>query len=156
VARGAAEILLDFARERDGRISTFPSTSPENTYVVGRGAAALTRSSALDLALLREVFTLVPEVAAAVGAAADDGARRCADALGRIDPPSQDADGAILEWGSDVEAVDPSHRHLSHLFPWFPGDSGPAAEAEAVRRTLDRRGDDSTGWALAWKLGLAT
>ncbi|HRA04922.1 MAG TPA: hypothetical protein PK963_06030, partial [Arachnia sp.] len=37
---------------------------------------------------------------------------------------------------------------------WFPGDLDPAGHAAAVAATLDARGDDSTGWSLAWKIAL--
>ncbi|GAB3810566.1 glycoside hydrolase N-terminal domain-containing protein [Tessaracoccus terricola] len=155
VARGAAEFLLDFATRPDGTVATFPSTSPENHYRVGDAAAALTRSSALDMALLREVLELVAELATAVGEPADPVAARCRELLPRVPAPARTREGTVLEWGSDVAAVDPQHRHVSHLFGWFPGSSGDDGDHDAVRRTLDERGDDSTGWSLAWKLGLA-
>lgn len=155
VARGAAEFLLDFAVGPDGEPATFPSTSPENSYRTGAGTSALTRSAALDLALLREVFVMVVELAAAVGQPGDDVALACAEVLPRVPGPRRTGDGAVLEWGEDVPAVDPQHRHLSHLYPWFPGDTAADEPTDAVRRTLDRRGDDSTGWSLAWKLALA-
>ena len=49
---------------------------------------------------------------------------------------------------------DPQHRHLSHLVGLYPGDGLPEHQHDAVRATLDRRGDDSTGWSLVWKLCL--
>ncbi len=50
------------------------------------------------------------------------------------------------------------HRHLSHLYGLYPGnqitpEKRPAL-LEACRRSLEVRGDDGTGWSLAWKVNL--
>ncbi len=74
-------------------------------------------------------------------------------ALPRIPGPMIAPDGTIAEWGDPaLTPVDPQHRHVSHLWGLFPGDgwSDPALLA-AARRTLDVRGDDSTGWSIVWK-----
>jgi alpha-L-fucosidase 2 len=42
---------------------------------------------------------------------------------------------------------------VSHLFLAYPGDTPLTPELEsAVSASLDGRGDDSTGWSLAWKV----
>ena len=48
------------------------------------------------------------------------------------------------------------HRHVSHLYGLHPGnlispESTPEL-AEACRMTLNRRGDEGTGWSRAWKI----
>lgn len=61
----------------------------------------------------------------------------------------------VPEWAADHAQADPHHRHLSHLFFLYPGGSPlDTALAEAASRSLDGRGDESTGWSLAWKLCL--
>lgn len=151
IARGAAEFLCDFLDDGE----TFPSTSPENKYRHGRARAALTRSSAMDRALVIEVFETVAALARAVGEPDDQVAVRCRALKDDIAPPQMAADGTVLEWDRDLEQAEPLHRHISHLYAWYPGDSGADAQHAAVRATLDARGDDSTGWSLAWKLALA-
>jgi alpha-L-fucosidase 2 len=51
---------------------------------------------------------------------------------------------------------EPSHRHISHLYGLHPGFSitpdGTPELAAAVRRSLELRGDEGTGWSLAWKI----
>lgn len=51
-----------------------------------------------------------------------------------------------------------SHRHLSHLMALYPCDELPAAGDSvlmaAARNSLNRRGYEGTGWALAWKIAL--
>ncbi len=52
----------------------------------------------------------------------------------------------------------PTHRHISHLWGLYPGSeitlSGTPELAAAARKSLDARGDPSTGWSLAYKLNL--
>jgi len=69
--------------------------------------------------------------------------------------PEVTAAGIVREWAADRLEVDPQHRHLSSLYGLYPGAGSWGREArEAATRTLDRRGDDSTGWSLIWKLAL--
>jgi alpha-L-fucosidase 2 len=66
--------------------------------------------------------------------------------------------GQLLEWQEewDLEAPEPHHRHVSHLFGLHPSHQiSPARTPElarAARRTLELRGDEATGWSLAWKV----
>ena len=57
-----------------------------------------------------------------------------------------------------MEENEPTHRHSSHLYPLYPGRQISVEKtpelAEACRRTLELRGDESTGWALAWRVAL--
>jgi alpha-L-fucosidase 2 len=49
-----------------------------------------------------------------------------------------------------------THRHVSHRFALYPGRQiSPTRTPElaaAARKTLQARGDVSTGWSMAWKL----
>jgi len=146
---GCARFLLDWLVEADGGLHTSPSTSPENRFLLGDRPASLTRSSALDRALIRDVLAIAVEIGGDDALAAEASA-----ALSRIDGPRVDAAGRIAEWGEERTDEDPHHRHLSHVYPWFPGATGERAAAPAVARSLDDRGDDSTGWSLAWKIAL--
>lgn len=151
VLAGCAQFLLDILVEADGGLHTVPSTSPENRYLTANGPVSVTRSSALDRALIREVLGIAADVLPG-----SDGplASRARAAAARIEGPRRTADGRVAEWDGDPVDEDPRHRHLSHLYPWFPGDSGDDAMTDAAMRTLDTRGDDSTGWSLAWKIAL--
>ncbi|HJA03302.1 MAG TPA: glycoside hydrolase family 95 protein [Candidatus Microbacterium stercoravium] len=150
LVRGAAEFLLDWLVERPtGRLGTLPSTSPENTYIDGTGTVtSLGETSTMDLALVRDTLT--------EAASGDDAlARRARAALERL-PSLSDraASRGVLEWAREEIEVDPHHRHVSHLYPLFPGASADAAFERAATASLDRRGADSTGWSLAWKMAL--
>jgi alpha-L-fucosidase 2 len=135
--------------------ATVPSTSPENKYRDSDGEpTALTYASALDLALLRELFRTTLDAAVRLGI--DDeltGAVR--ERLLQLPGPGITPRGLLREWGDDAVAVDPRHRHLSPLYFVYPGEEPLTAPLrDAAVTTLRERGDDSTGWSLAWKLAL--
>ncbi|MCV2394475.1 glycoside hydrolase family 95 protein [Actinotalea sp. M2MS4P-6] len=146
---GAAEFVLAWLVPLpDGTLGTVPSTSPENTYRAPDGSEqSLTVSSALDLALTRDVLGWVVELGAD-----DPITERARAALTRLPAPGPTSDGRIREWLEDVTEADPHHRHVSHLYPLYPGDT--EVDEDAATRTLEARGDDSTGWSLAWKIAL--
>jgi alpha-L-fucosidase 2 len=67
--------------------------------------------------------------------------------------------GQLQEWLDDwdLEAPEPDHRHVSHLYGLFPSEQiTPETPVlySAARRSLELRGDAGTGWSLAWKINL--
>nr|WP_193119135.1 hypothetical protein [Brachybacterium tyrofermentans] len=110
----------------------------------------------MDRWLLREVLESLVAKAQLLGRADDDVAARAAAALERIPEPRIGTDGRILEWHLDgVGEVEPTHRHVSHLGFEYPGAQHLAPElSEAVVRSMEARGDEATGWSLAWKTSL--
>ena len=67
------------------------------------------------------------------------------------------SDGRLLEWRPGVMETEPGHRHISHLYGLFPGNTiDPVDSPElalAARKTLDFRlanGGGHTGWSRAW------
>ena len=63
--------------------------------------------------------------------------------------------GAILEWNEPLQETEIHHRHVSHLYALHPaGLIKPQDQTlfEACKKTLEIRGDDGTGWSLAWKI----
>ncbi|NDL60523.1 glycosyl hydrolase family 95 catalytic domain-containing protein [Phytoactinopolyspora mesophila] len=155
LVQGAAAFVLDLLEEdADGFLVSFPSTSPENRYATADGPAALTVGSGMDRALATELFAVLAEVAAHLGRSGDPVVVEAAAARQRIRPPGIEADGTIREWHPGARSVEPDHRHLSHLVFAYPGYALDDGLAAALTQTLDARGDDSTGWSLAWKLAL--
>lgn len=64
--------------------------------------------------------------------------------------------GQLMEWSVDRDDSTDTHRHISHLFALHPGrqisvTSTPGLAA-AAKKTLISRGDQSTGWAMAWRI----
>ena len=153
--RGAAEFYLAWLLEQpDGTLGTAPSTSPENLFTAGNGmAAASATSSALDLILIADLFDMLTSLAERLGFVGDPVVARAAAARGRIPAPVVSSRGIVQEWRDDFELPDPHHRHLSPLYFLHPGAGPVDAElAAAASATLDSRGDESTGWSLAWKM----
>lgn len=150
LVRGAAEFALSWLVDLPGDVlGTAPSTSPENTYVGPHGrATALGTTSTMDLALTRDVLAHVAQAQDELGARA----RAALDRLPRLGDRA--ATDGVLEWDRPVTEIDERHRHLSHLYPLFPGDAADDAFERAAAISLERRGADSTGWSLAWKTAL--
>jgi alpha-L-fucosidase 2 len=64
--------------------------------------------------------------------------------------------GQLQEWIDDIDDPDNHHRHVSHLWGVYPGkeitwDENPEL-MEAAIKSLQMRGDEGTGWSLAWKI----
>ena len=78
----------------------------------------------------------------------------------RLAPLQIGSAGQLQEWLEDwdMQAPEIHHRHVSHLFGLFPGhdiDVRRTPElAAAVKRSLEIRGDQATGWATAWRINL--
>ena len=78
----------------------------------------------------------------------------------RLAPLQIGSAGQLQEWLDDwdMQAPEIHHRHVSHLFGLFPGhdiDVRRTPElAAAVKRSLEIRGDQATGWATAWRINL--
>lgn len=157
VLRGAGTFLLDFlVEDKDGHLITSPATSPENRYQLGDGdTCAICQGSTMDLAIARDIFDICCQAGELLG----EDAPLCADmrrARARLRPYQVGSQGQLLEWDREYDECDVHHRHLSHLYGFYPGESiTPTREpalTEAVRRSLERRGDEATGWSLGWKI----
>lgn len=154
--RGAAEFALDWlVEDRAGYLVTAPSTSPELSFHSPEGGrGTVTFGSTMDLQIFRDLFDHCLE-AAGLLATEDELTQRIRSARNRLLPMRIGARGNIQEWASDFIETDVHHRHVSHLFGLHPGAQITPDTPElfaAARRTLELRGDDGTGWSLAWKI----
>jgi alpha-L-fucosidase 2 len=157
--RGASEFALDWlVPDGRGGLATAPSISPENEFRTSDGTTAqVSASTTSDIALLRELFGGAIEASTILDV---DASLRgeMESALARLPPYRVGARGQLQEWSEDFAEPEPHHRHLSHLIGLFPGSSITPAQAPALaaaaRRSLELRGDDSTGWSMAWKVNL--
>jgi alpha-L-fucosidase 2 len=156
--KGAAQFFLDTLVEEPAHhwLVTSPSLSPENPHPFG---TSLTMGPAMDQAILRELFGNAGEAARTLGIDADLQATWSATRA-RLAPLQIGGAGQLQEWLDDwdMEAPEIHHRHVSHLFALFPGhdiDVRRTPElAAAVKRSLEIRGDQATGWATAWRINL--
>ena len=139
-----------------GKLLSGPSTSPENQFFAADGSkGSLTMGPTHDHQLLIEFFSGLLE-AAAMLEDNDPLLAKVKYALDNITPTQIGSDGRIMEWREEFKEVEPTHRHVSHLFGLHPGtqiDPGTTPElAAAARKTLEARTDVGTGWSLAWKV----
>ncbi len=158
VMKGAAQFFEDNLVEdpRTGWLVTAPTTSPENSYRMADGTiASVSPGSTMDDQIIREIFTNT--VAAARILSVDkEWAEGLEATLPKLKPTSIGKHGQVMEWPFDYDEAEPHHRHVSQLYGLYPGNEltyGKVPELmEAARVTLERRGDASTGWSMAWKI----
>jgi alpha-L-fucosidase 2 len=155
VMRGAALFFLDTLVPYPGTdyLVTNPSLSPENDHHSGQTLCA---GPTMDMQILRDLFDRCEKAGALLN---QDAAlrREFASARARLVPNRIGKAGQLMEWVEDwdMSAPDLHHRHISHLFGLHPShqinrDDTPALAAAALR-SLETRGDASTGWGLAWR-----
>lgn len=158
VMKEAALFFVDMLVEdpRNGYLVTAPTTSPENAYRLPDGKAVhICAGSTMDNQIVRELFTHTLEAATILGV---DSAFAAVleDKRARLMPTTIGEDGRILEWLEPYEEAEPTHRHVSHLYGLYPGNEISVeltpSLAEAARKSLEARGDKSTGWSMAWKI----
>ena len=153
----AALFYLDWlVEDAEGNLLTPAGTSPENEFLYdGDKVASTSMGPTMDQAIVRELFgrTALAADRLDLDAALADTLRA---ALERLAPYRVGRHGQLQEWQEDFDERDPQHRHLSHLYGFHPGHQIAARTSpelfRAVRRTLERRGDEATGWSMGWKI----
>jgi alpha-L-fucosidase 2 len=154
VLKGAAQFFLTTlgTEPRLGYLVTNPSNSPELAHHAGASVCA---GPTMDNQILRDLFEGCARASEALGADADFRAQVRA-ACDRLAPMRIGSRGNIQEWLYDWVEPERTHRHISHLYGLHPSNQitrrGTPTLFEAARRTLELRGDDGTGWSLAWKI----
>ena len=157
ILRGAAEFCLDWLIEKDGYLMTSPSTSPENEYLTpDRYRGYTVYGGSADIAMIRECLT--DALAAAQLLKTDK--KLCDEitrTLPRLLPYKIGAKGNLQEWYHDWNDADPQHRHQSHLFGLYPGHQITSSSTDlckACAKTLEIKGDNTTGWSTGWRVNL--
>ncbi len=158
IMRGSAEFFSDMLIEEPTNhwLVTAPANSPENAFIMPDGKAAhICIGPTLDNQLLRFLFGACMESSKILSVdknlAADFQSKR-----DRLPPTRIGSDGRIMEWLQEYPEQDPHHRHVSHLWGLYPGNEiSPTATpdlAAAAVKSLNVRGDISTGWATAFRM----
>jgi alpha-L-fucosidase 2 len=156
--KGAAQFFLDTLVEEPSHhwLVTSPSLSPENPHPFGTSLAA---GPAMDQQILRELFGNAIKAAGVLGVD-EDLRQKWRTTRARLAPAQIGSAGQLQEWLDDwdMQAPEVHHRHVSHLFGLFPGHDFDVRRtpdlAAAVKRSLEIRGDQATGWATAWRINL--
>ena len=131
---------------------TNPSNSPELAH---HPNASVCAGPTMDNQILRDLFDAVARASETLGVDATFRAQ-VRTAKDRLPPMRVGSRGNMQEWLADWVETERTHRHVSHLYGLHPSNQitkrGTPPLYEAARRTLELRGDDGTGWSLAWKI----
>jgi len=160
ILRGASEFMRAMLVEHPTthELVVSPSNSPENSYAYmdkngKRQTTAVCIGATFDQQITRELFKNTAAAARILGIDSDF-ARELDAARAKLAPTRVNAEGRIMEWQEDFEETDVHHRHSSHLWGLCPGtEINPSTPQlyQGARLALERRGDASTGWSMAWK-----
>ena len=140
--------------ERDGTLVANPSHSPEH------GEFSLGCST--SQAMIAEMFDMMIKASKVLGKDKEPEIAAIETAMNKLSGPKIGLGGQLMEWKDEVTkdvTGDGGHRHTNHLFWLHPGSQiviGRSEEddkyANAMKVTLNTRGDEGTGWSKAWKL----
>lgn len=162
VMRGAAEFCLAWLIEDEQRrLTTCPSVSTENDFLASDGKPAqVSAGCTLDLALTAQLFTHCMQAAKLLNRDTEFSAK-LHEASMRLVPYQIGRYGQLQEWSVDFAEAIPGQRHMSHLYPLYPGSAitphKTPALAKAAGISLERRlanGGAYTGWSRAWAICL--
>jgi len=152
----AAEFCLDWLVEKNGVFVTAPSTSPENVYLHPNGfKGTVTIASAMDMEIIWDLFTNLIEASDILGIDKEF-AELLKQKRAKLNPLKIGKKGNLVEWFDDWEDEEPHHRHVSNALSLHQcRPISPLLDtkySDAVIKTLQIRGDDGTGWSIAWKI----
>ena len=158
----AAKFYLDYIRyDENGKIVYYPCVSPENTprnleipgkhYV--RHPNPVTKNAVIEIAIIKELFQNL------IGLINETGKHveylpRLQTALADLPDYQINRDGALKEWITESLEDNYAHRHMSHIYPLFPGEEISKEDQPDIFKALERAVDlrelgSQSGWSLA-------
>ncbi|WP_235861350.1 glycoside hydrolase family 95 protein [Pontibacter flavimaris] len=148
VMKEAALFWIDYLTpDSSGYLVSSPSYSPEHGGISG--------GASMDHQIAWDVLNNCIQAAKVLGTDAEF-AQQAQQVRDKILPPQIGSWGQLQEWKEDVDDPENKHRHVSHLFALHPGRQISPLEtpelAKAAQVSLEARGDEGTGWSLAWKI----
>jgi alpha-L-fucosidase 2 len=138
---------------RDGLLVASPSWSPEHGPVsIGTSA---------DQTIIWELFNNTIKAAKVLEDTSSE-INEIVEAQKNLALPKIGVNGQYMEWRDEITldvTGDNEHRHVNHLYALHPGSLVVANRSEednkaleAMKVTLNTRGDGGTGWSIAWKI----
>ena len=132
---------------KTGWLISTPSNSPEN--------GGLVAGPTMDHQIIRSLFKSCVEASEMLDTDSEF-SHLLKEMIPKIAPNQIGRLGQLQEWMEDVDDPENKHRHVSHLWGMHPGNDINWKESpemmEAARKSLLLRGDEGTGWSLAWKI----
>lgn len=153
ILTGAIDFLKDWMIvDKDGYLTTCPSTSPENKFIFDGKRCSVCSGSAMDLSIIRDLLKNTIKACKVLGKDSSD----YKEMLARIRPLKIGSDGRLLEWNEEFEENEICHRHVSHLYCIYPSNLVTEKDTDyynACKKSLEVRlenGGGQTGWSNAW------
>ena len=158
--RGAVLFYKDWlVSNKDGYLVTPVGHSPEHNFRYGDGQmSTMSPGPTMDMAIIRESFDRFVEASEIWGAEDRKLYDEIKSKLKKLLPYQIGKYGQLQEWQFDFEDGEKEHRHISHLYGIYPSNQiNPHTNPDlnsAVAKTMERRGDKGTGWAMGWKINI--
>lgn len=149
IMKGAAEFFTQFLIKdpKTGFLISTPSNSPEN--------GGLVAGPTMDHQIIRALFRSCIDASEILGTD-QEFALKLKEMLPKIAPNQIGKHVQLQEWMEDRDDPTNKHRHVSHLWAVYPGNEINWQQTpelmKAALQSLIYRGDDGTGWSLAWKI----
>jgi hypothetical protein len=162
VLRGCVEFLLDFLIEDEtgNFLITSPSVSPENSFYDKAQKGVLCEGSTIDIQIVDAILHAFELCTSELGIE-DSLTSSVGNVRARLPPMKISDSGYLQEWATDYDEFEPGHRHTSHLWALYPGNTITPMKtpdlAKACGVVLRRRaehGGGHTGWSRAWLMNL--
>lgn len=131
-----------------------PATSPENEFISQGEKASVAYYSENVNAIIRNLLRDYLECCKILEIQ-DDKKEKIKEVYENMVPVKVGSRGQILEWNEELPEAEEHHRHLSQLYELHPGrgiGKNTPELVEAAKQSLLIRGDEGTGWSLAWKI----
>ncbi len=159
ILEGASKFFLSsmIKEPKNGWLVTAPSSSPENGFYLPnrKEAVYVCLGPTMDVQIINELFNNLLASAKILGID-NEITKQVKETLPKLPPMQISPNGYLQEWLKDYKETDIHHRHVSHLYGLHPSNQiSPYRTpklADAARATLNRRGDEGTGWSRAWKV----
>jgi alpha-L-fucosidase 2 len=144
---------------KGGYLVTPIGHSPEHNFRYGDGKmSTMSPGPTMDMAIIRESFERFIEASNVLGVKDPALYNEVKTKLSRLLPYQIGKYGQLQEWQLDFEDGEKEHRHISHLYALHPSNQiNPFTNPElhnAVAKSMERRGDKGTGWAMGWKINI--
>lgn len=146
----------DFLLEgQNGKVLFVPSLSPENQPSIAE-PSLVTVNATMDIAIAREALGNLCNACRYLDIYSNE-VEKWEEIISKLPEYEINEDGAIKEWIYPGLIDNYHHRHLSHIYPLFPGfevtmESNPRiynAIRIAVEKRLVEGRSSQTGWSLA-------
>ena len=154
--KGASQFFADFLVKHPTKdwLIVNPDMSPENAPKAHQGSS-IDAGTTMTNQIIFDVFSTTIRAAAVLNKDVS-----FSDSLktfrNRLSPMHIGKHGQLQEWLDDIDDPDDKHRHVSHLYGLFPSNQISPFRTphlfSAALKTLQHRGDISTGWSMGWKV----